>query len=92
MEKDIQNADAITHKLGPASIRATNHRLEIAREEQWKREEIVERRKTETMATRHQRARRGIILSSKEEENYESDTGDEIDLDQANDDKNLLQL
>ena len=31
-------------------------------------------------------------LSSKEEGNYESDTRDETDLDQANNDKNLLQL
>ena len=33
-----------------------------------------------------------MSLSSKEEENYESDTRDETDLDQAGNDKNLLQL
>ncbi len=39
-----------------------------------------------------QRAREGISLSREEEKNYESDTGDETDLDQAEDDKNLLEL
>ena len=32
MEKDIQNADTVVCKLGPALIRVTNHRLEVARE------------------------------------------------------------
>ncbi len=53
---------------------------------------MVERRKTEAMAAKHQRARGGISSSSEEEENYESDIEDETDLDQANDDKNPLQL
>ena len=92
IEKGIQNADVVAHKLRPASIKATNHRLEVAREEQWKKEEMVEKQKTEAMAVRRQRARRGISLSSKEEENYESDTRDKTDPDQAGDDKNPLQL
>ncbi len=50
MEKDIKNADTVVRKLGPASTRATNQRLEVAREERQKREEMVERRKTEVMA------------------------------------------
>ena len=33
IEKDIQNADAVTRKLGPTLIRATNHRLEVARKD-----------------------------------------------------------
>ncbi len=33
IEKGIRNADAVVHKLGPASTRATNQRLEVAREE-----------------------------------------------------------
>ena len=33
MEKDIQNADTVTRKLGPASIKLTNHRSEIAKKE-----------------------------------------------------------
>lgn len=52
---------------------------------------MVERRKTEAMAAKRQRARGGISLSSEEGGNYESDTGDETDPDQANDEY-LLQL
>ncbi len=53
---------------------------------------MVERRKTEAMAVKRRRARGGISSSSEEEENYESDTRDETDPDQANVDKNPLQL
>ncbi len=92
MEKGIRYADAVARKLGLASTRVTNQRLEIAREARQKREEILERRKTEAMVAKCQRARGGISLSSKEKEIYESDTEDETDPDQANDDENLLQL
>ena len=53
---------------------------------------MVEKEKTKAMAARRQKAKRGISLSNEEEENYENDTGDETDPDQANNDKNLLQL
>ncbi len=53
---------------------------------------MVERRKTEAMAAKRRRARRGISLCSEEKENYESDTGDETDPDQADDDENPRQL
>ncbi len=53
---------------------------------------MVKRRKTEAMAAKCQRARGGTSSSSEEEENYESDTGDETDLDQADDNENPLQL
>ncbi len=33
IEKGIRNADAVACKLGPALIRATNQKLEVAREE-----------------------------------------------------------
>ena len=33
MKKGIQNVDAVARKLRPALIRATNHRLKVAREE-----------------------------------------------------------
>ena len=92
MKKDIRNTDVIPGKLRPALIRATNHRLKVAREEQRKREEIVEKRKIKTMTARCQRAREGINSSSKKEENYESNTGDKTDPDQAGNDKNSLQL
>ena len=44
------------------------------------------------MAARCQRTRGGISLFCKKEENYESDTGDETNLDQASNNKNSLQL
>ena len=44
------------------------------------------------MAVRCQRTKGGISLSSEEEENYESNIGDEMDSNQAGNDKNLLQL
>ena len=53
---------------------------------------MVERRKTEAIASRYQRAKGGISLSSKEKKNYESNTEDETDPDQANNNKNPLQL
>ncbi len=53
---------------------------------------MVERWKTEAMAAKRQRARGEISLSNKEEENYESDTGDETDPNQADNDKTSLQL
>ena len=79
-------------KLRPALIRATNHRLKVARKELWKREEIVKKRKTKAISTRCQRTKKRISMSNEEEENYESDTGDKTDLDQAGNSKNLLQL
>ena len=94
MEKGIKNADAVARKLGPASTRAINNRLEAVREERRKREEMIERRKAEAMAAKRRRARGGISLSSEEED--ESDTGDDMDPDQANldqaNDKYLVEL
>ncbi len=90
MKKGIKNADTVARKLGPVLTRVTNQKLEVVREKRRKREEIVERRKTETIAAKHQRARGGSSLSSKEEENYESDTKDETDLDYTDNDENLL--
>ena len=85
IDKDIRNAYVVARKLGTALVRAINHMLEVANEKKRKREEMVERWKIETMAAKRQRARRGIDLSSEKKEDYESDTEDEMDLDQAND-------
>lgn len=85
MEKSIKNTDAIARKLRPTLTKATNYRLEVAREE------IVERRKTEAMAAKYWRAGEEISLSSKEKKNDENDTRDETNPDQANN-KYLLQL
>ena len=91
MKKSIRNANAVARKLGPALIKATNHKLKVAREEYQKKKEMIEKRKIKAMAARRQRARRGISLSNEEEENYEKNTGDKTDLDQASNDKNPLQ-
>ena len=92
MEKGIKNVDGVARTLKPALTRVTNQMLEVAWKERRKREKMMERRKTKAMAAKRQRARRGINSSSKEEENYKSDTGDETDLDQAGNDKNPLQF
>lgn len=44
----------------------------------------MEKRKIKAMAAKHQRAKKRISLSNKEERNYKSDTGDKTNLDQAN--------
>ena len=44
------------------------------------------------MIARRRRDRGGISLFSEEKMNYKNDTGDEMDLDYAGDDKNSLQL
>ena len=53
---------------------------------------MVESRKIEAIAAKCQKARGRISLSSKKEESYKSEIGDETDLDQAGDNKNQLQL
>ena len=92
MEQGIRNADAIARKLRPASIKATNQRLEVARKERTKRVEIMEKQKTEAMTAKCRRARGGISLSNEEEKNYESDTRDKTDPNQVGNNKNPLQL
>ena len=91
MAKSIKNRNAIACKLGPASTKATNHRLKFARKEWCKREEMVERQKTEAMAAKYCRDKRRDSLSSRKEENHESDTRDDLDSDKAKD-KYPLQL
>ena len=69
MEKSIRNVNAIAYKLGPALTRATNEKLEVARKERQKREEMVKGWKIKAITTRRQSAKGGISLSNKEEEN-----------------------
>lgn len=85
MKKAIKNTNAVIFKLELALIGATNHKLEVTNKEKWKREEIMKKRKIEIMVVKHQRARRGINLSSKKKKNYKSDTENKTNLDQAND-------
>ena len=72
MKKDKINADVVTRKLKSASIRATNNRLEAAREERQKREEMIKREKAETMAAKRRRARERISLFIKKEDENDS--------------------
>ena len=87
-KKCIRNADAISCKLKSALTRATNNRLEVAREERQKKQEIKEKRKVEVIVAKQCGARGRISSSNKEKD--ESDTGNDTDLDQAKD-KYLLQ-
>ena len=77
MKKGVKNADAVTCKLRLALTRAINDKLEAARKEKWKKKKMIERRKTEAMATKRRRARGKIGLFSKKED--ESDTKDNTD-------------
>ena len=61
-------------------IKATNLRLEIAKEEIRKKQEVVERRKAEVVVTKQQKNRRDISLFNEYDDNYYSDT-DDTDLD-----------
>ena len=71
----------MARKLGPASIKATNLRLEVAKEEVRRKQEVVERRKAEAAAAKRQRDRGGISSSNEDDDNYYSDT-DDTDPDQ----------
>ena len=59
----------------------TNLRLEVAKEEIQRKQEVMERRKMEAVAAKQQRDRGGIGSSNENDDNYYSDT-DDIDLDQ----------
>lgn len=48
----VQNLNIIACKLELALTRVNSHRLKVAREEKWKKEEMVEKRKTKVMATK----------------------------------------
>lgn len=85
MAKGIQNADIVAHKFGLALTKVTNYNLEIVKKEQYKREKIVERQITKTIATKQCKNKERISLSSREKENYKGNTKDDINQDQAND-------
>lgn len=67
-----------------ASIKTINYRLEVVKKERQKREEIIEKQKTKVIATKYQKTRGVISLSSKERENDKSDTRDKTNLDYDN--------
>ena len=66
----------MARKLGPASIKTTNLRLKVAKEEVQKKQEVVERQKAEAVAAKQQKDRGGISLSNKDDDNYYSNTDD----------------
>ena len=74
--KSIRNADAVARKLGPASIKATNLRLEVAKKEVQKKHKVVERWKAEAAAAKQQRDRRDISSSNEDDDNNYNDTDD----------------
>lgn len=85
IEKDIRSAYTVVCKLRPALTRTTNHKLKVARENKQKREEMVEKQKTNAMTIKHQRVRGRISLFSKEKNNYESNLEDATNQDLTND-------
>ena len=62
-------------------IKATNLKLEVAKEKIQKKQEVVERQKVEAVATKLQKDRGDISSSNENDNSYYSDT-DDIDLDQ----------
>ncbi len=52
----------------------------------------MKKQKIKAMSMKCQRARGRICLFSEEEKNYKSDTGDKTDPDEADNNKNPLQL
>lgn len=85
MVKSIQNADVVARKFWLALTRITNHRLEVTREKQPNKEEMVEKQKIEAIAAKRRKNRGRISLSSRGGKNYEEDIKNDIDYDQAND-------
>ena len=82
MKKDIQNADVVIVSLD-ILIKVINYKLEVVKKEKQKREKMIERRKTETIAIKCRRKRGGIYLSSEKKKNYDHDTINNTDPDQA---------
>lgn len=84
-EKDVWNTNAIACKLRPIITKVSNHQLEVTREKKQKKEEMVEKQKIKTIIAKHCKYRESISLCIEEEENYESNTRDNMDLKQVND-------
>lgn len=80
----------LVNKLRPALIKAINHKLKDAKKKKQKRQKIFEKRKAEIISAKRYKAKKEISSSNVKEENYKSNTKDNIDLDKAND-KYLLQ-
>lgn len=72
--KSIRNTDVVARKLGPVLKRATNHKLEVAKDKWQKKKDMIKKRKVKTMAAKWRRARGEINMSNEEED--ESDTRD----------------
>lgn len=62
--------------------RVTNHKLEVVKQNGWKKEEIIEEQKVEAIVVKWHKARRGISFSSEKKD--ESNLRNEVNLDQAN--------
>lgn len=89
IEKSIKNANVIAYKLAPALKMTINNRLEVAREKEQKKEELVKSQKEEAIAVKWRKTKGRISLYSSKED--KSDIEDDINPDQANN-KYLLQI
>ena len=89
MIKGVQNLDTVACKLRHALTKASNYRLDVAKERTQKREKIVEKWKTKAIAIKRHRDRGGISLSSKKKENYKSNIKDNTDSDQTYDEYSI---
>ena len=70
MEKDVQNTNAVAHKLKPASTKVIN----LRREEAKKKQEVVDRQKAKAMIKKQWKDREKNSLSIKDDRYYDSDT------------------
>lgn len=52
MKKDKKNINVVVHKLRLVLIGVTNHRFEVARKENQKTEEMMEKQKRKAMAAK----------------------------------------
>lgn len=68
MKNGIKNTDIVIYKLLLTLIRVTNYRLEVIRQNRWKREEMIEKWKVKAIVIKWYRTRGEISLSSKEED------------------------
>ena len=87
--KNIWNADAVTRKLGPTSIKTINLKLEFANKEIQKKHEVVERQKVEAAAAKRQKDRESIGSSNEDDDIYYNNIND-TDSNQENN-LNLVQ-
>lgn len=81
--KNVQNRNAIVYQLILASIRATNHKLEVVRKKKQEKEQMVKKWNTKAIAVKCNKKAGRIYLSDKKQKNHDSDTENNIDPNQV---------